>query len=388
MEVADVVVVGLGAAGAATLLQLARRGVRAVGIDRHSPPHVHGSTHGESRITRLAIGEGEAYTPLVMRSHAIWREIEAETGTDLLTQCGVLIVESRGSTHSLHGAKGFLDRTIACANRYGIDHEVLTAAQIADRFAQFAVAAGDRAYFEPSAGFVRPEACVAAQLDLAVRDGATVCREEQVLEVTTEGTGVRVRTDRDTYHAGHAVLSAGPWLPDLLPGALRPLFTVYPQMVYWYGLRGGAGDHSPATMPSFIWATADSFFYGAPAIDGPAGGVKAASEQFDITTTPASAAHAGRGESSTALYDRLLAARMPGLSGACVKELRCLYTTTPDHNFVVDRHPDIAEVLIASPCSGHGFKHSAGLGEAIAELVTAGSSAADLSSFRLERFSL
>jgi sarcosine oxidase len=160
---------------------------------------------------------------------------------------------------------------------------------------------------------------------------------------------------------------------------------VYPQTIYWYGLREGAADHSPASMPSFIWATGDSFFYGAPAIDGPAGGVKAATEQFTVTTTPASAPHAAVIEDAKAVYDRLIADHMPGLNGLCVKQLRCLYTTTPDHNFVVDNHPDIDAVLLVSPCSGHGFKHSAGLGEAIAELLTTGSSAVDLSSFGLAR---
>src|SRR5439155_19589896 len=103
--------------GAATLLQLARRGVRALGIDRFAPPHGRGSTHGETRITRLAIGEGEVYTPLVMRSHQIWRELEGETGLELLTQNGALILEDAGAHHSLHNRRDFLDRTIASATR-------------------------------------------------------------------------------------------------------------------------------------------------------------------------------------------------------------------------------------------------------------------------------
>ena len=139
MSTYDVAVVGLGAAGAATLYQLARRGVRAVGIDRFSPPHVYGSTHGDTRITREAIGEGEAYTPLVRRSHAIWRELEAETGADLLTQCGGLIVEAAGGGAAGHHRHEFLASTIACADRYGIKHELLSAADVAVRFPQFAL---------------------------------------------------------------------------------------------------------------------------------------------------------------------------------------------------------------------------------------------------------
>ena len=139
MSTYEVAVIGLGAAGAATLYQLARRGVRAVGIDRFSPPHVYGSTHGDTRITREAIGEGEAYTPLVRRSHAIWRELEAETGADLLTQCGGLIIEAAGGGAAGHHRHEFLASTIACANRYHVKHELLSAADVAGRFPQFAL---------------------------------------------------------------------------------------------------------------------------------------------------------------------------------------------------------------------------------------------------------
>src|ERR1039458_8308956 len=152
----DVAVVGLGAAGAATLYQLGRPRVGARGIDRFSPPHIYGSTHGDTRITREAIGEGEAYTPLVQRSHAIWRELEAETGQELLTQCGGLIIESAGGGAAGHHRHEFLASTIACASRYGIKHELLSAADVAGRFPQFGLHGDESAYFEPSAGVPPP----------------------------------------------------------------------------------------------------------------------------------------------------------------------------------------------------------------------------------------
>lgn len=386
MAQTDVIIVGLGAAGAATLHQLTRRGARAVGIDRFSPPHPHGSTHGDTRITRLAIGEGAVYTPLVTRSHEIWRELEAETGVRLLTQNGGLVIESPRSDHSLHHAHGFLDSTIACARRYGIEHEALTAEQMSLRFPQFSLAGDERGYYEPGAGFVRPETCVATQLDAAARAGAVVRRDETVIDLTRDGSGVRVRTNLATHVADRVVLCVGPWLADFLPASLRGVVSVYRQVLIWYGLRPDAPDHSPDAMPVFIWGLAgDRHFYGFPAIDGPGGGLKVATEQFDETTTAATAALGVDAAEADELHEQLIRDQLPGVTDRCVKAVRCLYTTTRDGHFLVDWHPDIDGVLLVSPCSGHGFKHSAGLGDALAAWLTSGASDVDLSPFRIDR---
>jgi sarcosine oxidase len=382
----DVAVVGLGAAGAATLYQLARRGVRAVGIDRFSPPHIYGSTHGDTRITREAIGEGEAYTPLVQRSHAIWRELEAETGADLLTQCGGLIIEATGGGAAGHHRHEFLASTIACANRYGIKHELLSAADVAGRFPQFALDGDESAYFEPTAGVVRPERCVDAQLTVAARLGAEIRRETRVLAVEQSGSGVRVRTDEGVVDADRVVLAVGPWVRDFVEREQLPLFTVYRQVLTWFELRSDAIDHTPGAMPVFIWGLSDgNAFYGLPAIDGTRE-VKVATEQLDTATGADEASLEVDPDEPRVLYDTLIGGRLPGLSPRCLRTARCLYTVTPDANFVIDDHPDIDGVLLVSPCSGHGFKHSAGLGEAIAQRITTGTSDADLSPFRLDRF--
>jgi len=382
----DVAVVGLGAAGAATLYQLARRGVRAVGIDSHSPPHILGSTHGDTRITREAIGEGECYTPLVRRSHAIWLELESETGQELLTQCGGLIIEAAGGGAAGHHRHDFLSSTIACANRYGIPHELLKAEDIATRFPQFALEGDESGYYEPSAGFVRPERCVHAQLTVAARLGAEVRRDERVLAVESTGGAVRVRTDHGVLEAERVVLAVGPWVRDFLEPAHLRLFTIYRQVLAWFPLRADAGDHTPGVMPVFIWGLSDgNSFYGFPSIDG-SRELKVATEQLDTPTTAETASLEVDPAETHDLYESLIGPRMPAVAGRCVRAARCLYTVTPDVNFVVDDHPDVPGVLLVSPCSGHGFKHSAGLGEAIAQRVTTGTSDADLSPFRLSRF--
>ena len=204
----DVIVIGLGALGAATLHQLSQRGARVLGIDQFAPPHELGSSHGDSRITRLAIGEGDECVPFVQRSHAIWRELEARTGRSLMTTTGGLVLAPQGRVAEHHGKPDFVRRTIACAERFGIAHEVLDAAGIRARFPQFQLQGDEIGYHEREAGFVRPEAAIEAQLAVARASGAQVRTGEKVLAVEPVGNGdtVRVRTETASFEAGRVVV--------------------------------------------------------------------------------------------------------------------------------------------------------------------------------------
>ncbi len=361
----DAIVVGLGAMGAATAWQLARRGRAVLGIDRHHPPHALGSTHGETRVTRLAIGEGEQYTPLAIRSHEIWREIERETGERLLVECGGLIVSGEGSRATCH-VPGFFANTLAAAKRYGVSHEVLDAPSIRRRFPAFAVRDDEVGYYEPSAGYVRPEACVEAQLALARRHGARLHAGETVLEVGESAGGAFVRTDRDTYRAARVVVTAGPWLPGLLGSAWEGRFVVRRQVLHWYEPRDAAA-FAPGRFPIFIWELAGHAqpIYGFPVVPGGAG-VKIATEQVDEATTPQSVRREVDTREARELFEAKIAQGFPGLTGRCLASVACLYTMTADSHFVIEPHPAFPRVLVASPCSGHGFKHSAAIGESIA----------------------
>jgi sarcosine oxidase len=385
----DTVVVGLGAMGSATLYQLARRGRRVVGLDRYAPPHTHGSTHGETRVTRQAIGEGEHFSPFAIRSHEIWREIEQATGTDLLTLTGALIISSSGAGTSVHVPE-FLATTLAAARRYDIPHAVLDPAEIRRRYPAFRVRDEETGYFEPGAGFVRPERCVAAQLELAGRHGATVRPEEEVLEVRPDGAGALVRTAAGRYLADQVVLTAGPWLPELLAPEHARHFSITRQVLYWFAPAGRIEPFLPERFPVFIWEAAGvpEPIYGFPAIDGGAGGVKIASAEYGERTTAAAARRDVTAEETAAMYRRLVAPCFPGLSPRCLRTEVCLYTVTPDAGFVIDRHPEFPQIVLVSPCSGHGFKHSAAIGEAVAEWVTEGKSRLDLGPFGLGRPSL
>ena len=360
----DTIVVGLGAMGSATAWQLAKRGVRVLGVDAHSPPHASGSHCGESRITRKAIGEGDAFVPLALRSYEIWREIESASppsGEKLLNVVGGLWISSPRRQVEIHVAD-FFDRTVATARRFGIAHEVLDAPAMRRRFPAFNVRDDESGYFEPDAGFLRPEACVRAQLALAHKCGAVLRSNEPVRGIAQDGAGVAVLTERGAYRASQVVLTAGAGLPALMP-SLAPVLKVSRQLQYWFEADG------LEDLPVWIWELQDrgNAIYGFPAHGGV---VKVATESFTREIQPPE------------MFESLVAPNLRGVRPACVKTVPCLYTATPDFNFIVGRHPKMDRVIVASACSGHGFKHSAALGEALAQLAAGGPSDLDLSPFR------
>jgi len=380
---ADVIVVGLGAMGSAACYQLAKRGARVCGIDRYSPPHTLGSTHGDTRITRLAIGEGEQFVPFAIRSHEIWRELESETATSLMTTTGGLIM-SAASGHPLHGSSNFLQTTISAAEKFGIKHRVLNAGEIAREYPQFVLDGNELGYFEDAAGFLRPERCVRAQLSLAEKLGAQIRLNERVLHVEKDGSGVKVTTDLGTYRGSTAMVSAGPWVSELVDGVTANLFKVYRQVLYWFDVSDSYEQYALGKFPIFIWSIgrfADDYVYGFPAIDGPDGGLKVASEEYQTTTSPEQVDRSVTGEEPASVFRNYVSGKLAGVGERCVRSAVCLYTSTPDSNFVIDWVDE--NVLLASPCSGHGFKHSAAIGETLAELALTGTSKIDTSPFSI-----
>ncbi len=382
MPTADVIIVGLGAMGSATCFALAARGASVIGIDQYEPPHPYGSTHGDTRMTRLAVGEGAEYVPLVRRSHELWREIERLAGVELLTQPGGLVLADPGNP--------FLERTRDLARRYEIAHEDLSGDAVAERFPMFAVDAGTVGYHEPGSGYVRPERAVGAQLALARDRGATLRLRERVEEWTASRTGVRVRTGTGVYEADHLVLSAGPWISQLFAEG-RDIFAVHRQVFYWFEIQRGYRELRD--MPVFVWefgGDRDAFthlrgLYGFPAIDGAGGGVKVGTELYEQTTTPDGRQHPASRREAEEMYEHYIGPRLPWLGPRPLRTLSCLYTNAHDNRFLIDRHPDHDAVLVVSPCSGHGFKHSPAIGEAVAQWLLDGASEIDLAPFGLAR---
>jgi|GEM_PF-80576 len=364
----DVIVVGLGAAGSATLHQLARRGARVLGIDRHHPPHDQGSSHGESRVTRQAIGEGDDYVPLARRSHELWREMEAQTGERLMLTTGGLFIGAPGLGGQHPGKTDFVRRTIEVAARHGIAHEVLTAGETRRRFPQFNPRDDEIAYFEPGAGLLYPERCIAAQLALARRLGADVRTGEVVLNIASDAAGVRVTTDQAVYDAGEVVVAAGAWSAGLLGGAWDRSLRLYRQVMHWFEPSDPAA-FAPGRFPVFMWmhgSGAEDWFYGLPVVPG-SHGVKVSMERFTApAATPDRIDRTVTGDEALVMHRRHVADRLKDLGETWLRSVACLYTLAPESRFLIGRDPARERTIVVSACSGHGFKHSPAIGEAVA----------------------
>jgi sarcosine oxidase len=367
----DVIVVGLGAVGAATLYQLARRGVQVLGIDQFSPPHDRGSSHGETRITRQAVGEGDDYVPLALRAHEIWRELESQTGTNLLDTCGLLLIGSGDGRTLHHGKPDFVMRSRRAAERFGIPHEMLSVEAAARRYPQFLLRGDERVYFEPGAGLVYPERCIAAQLSEAERLGARIIRGERVLSLTTAAGCARVTTNAGVHEAGQAVLTAGAWTPGLVGAPLQRL-VVQPQVLHWFQPLDPR-IYAAERCPVFIWMygpAPEDTFYGFPLAAGAeTQAVKVATEKFDTLAAPEDLDRSPGPRLASEMFETHVRGRLAGLAPRALKSSACLYTMAPDADFVIGRAPRSERVLIASACSGHGFKHSPAVGELVARIA-------------------
>jgi len=357
MTVYDVVVVGLGGMGSATAAALARRGQRVLGLDRHRAVHDQGASHGETRIVRKAYFEGAAYVPLLHRAYELWDELA------LLTRTGGLFLGQEDSR--------VLGGSLATARQWGLPHELLDPSEVTARFPDMTPPAGTAALYEADSGFVSPEAAVHAQLERAAAAGADLRHAEPVTGWAAAGDGVTVTTDRGGYSAGALVVAPGRWAVDLLPGLAVPL-RVEARTMHWFDAPAGA--FAPGCFPVWIWERPDgTAAYGVPSV-GP--GVKAAIHHSSVQSA----------EDWTAeQVGELLTPLLAGL-GAPLRAAPCTYTMTPDEHSVIGRHPESDQVLVACGFSGHGFKLTPVVGEALAGLVVDGVSEHDLSTFDPLRF--
>lgn len=334
---ADFVVVGLGAMGSAILYQLAKRGVHAIGIDRFVPPHRVGSSHGETRITRQAVGEGGVYAPLVLNSHRIWRELEADTGEKLLNDCGVLVIGPGAGPTSHYGKPDFVARSVEVSRDFGIEHEMLDGTEVARRFPQFLGLAGnEKAYYEPGGGYVFPERCISAQLSRASQLGAQIRTDVEVLSVDQHGM-VRVETSSGTIEAQQAVVTAGGWTAPLLRAPFDRLLTVNRQVLHWYELDDAAAYGPDA--PAFIWmhgATDVDYLYGFAPLPGDRR-IKVATEQYETRTTADTINREVDPAESAEMYRRPVQGRLAGATPRVAQAAACLYTVTPGPSSITIR---------------------------------------------------
>ncbi len=360
---ADVLVVGLGVNGASAAWRIAGRGASVVAFDRFAPPHPFGSSHGRSRIIREAYFEGEAYVPLVRRAFDGWLALEDETGRPLHRRTGGLTLAPEGG--------GIVAAARDAMARHGTALELLDAGELRRRFPDFRVEDDDAGVWEPGAAVLYADRCVDALIEAAARAGADVHRGESVLAWRAEGDGVRVQTTRGAYTAGRLVLAAGPWQRDLLAARRVPL-EIERSVLHWF--EPARRDLDAERLPVFIEELeAGILWYGIPE----PGALKVAfhhgGQRAGGGDRPA--IDALRRDVDPAEVDAvrsLLETLIPGAAGAHRGSRVCPYTNTPDEHFLLDLHPDHPEVVLASACSGHGFKFGPAAGEIVADLALTG----------------
>jgi sarcosine oxidase len=371
----DTIVAGVGGMGSAALYHLAKRGQRVLGLERFEIGHTQGSSHGETRIIRMAYFEGSNYVPIVQRAYQLWDELSAEAGTDLIRRTGSLEMSEAGFD--------FVDRSLASCLDHGLPYELLDAAETMQRFPAFRLHPETSAIFQPDGGYVLCEAALRAHVDLARHHGAQLRTGETVLEFKpTPHGGVEVRTNRATYTAGSLILTAGAWMQQLVP-ALAGTVTTSKQAIAWFAPRTEA-LFRPGNMPVFIHFGAEGEFYGFP--QHSAQGVKVGGPHFArVPIDPDQPDRTPEPHQIDALRG-FMARHLPDAAGPPIAASGCIYTSTPDEHFVIDRLPGTPQVVVMSPCSGHGYKFASAMGDIAADLAIKGHTWADIAPFALSRF--
>jgi sarcosine oxidase len=358
----DVVVAGAGGMGTAAAAHLARRGASVLAVDRFFPGHARGSSHGQTRLIRLAYFEHPDYVPLLRRARDLWRELERDTEASLLTECG--LVSCGPSTGSV------ITGTLRSAHEHGLAVEPLTVRETIARWPAFAMPDGWSAVFEREAGHLAVEACVRAHAAITARLGGVIEADHEIRAWRVEGDTVLVETSREIISAGRLVLCPGPWASALLRLPAIP-FTVLRKSLFWYAPAAGLAPDDAAALPAFAFDTPGGFFYGFPMLDGR--GLKVAEHSGGRAVSDPFAVDRRIDEAEQATIEGWLAAHLPGVGRSRTAHEVCLYTMSPDHHFVVGHHPDHPQVALAAGFSGHGFKFASVIGEILADLALTGS---------------
>jgi sarcosine oxidase len=378
METSDAIVIGLGAHGSAAALALARRGLRVLGIEAGERGHSLGSSGGHSRMIRRAYFEDPGYLPLLSAAWDRWETLGAAVGEPL--------VEVTGGLYAGPADSEVFRGSVASARDQGLAHEVLDAAEIRRRWPVFTVEDEVGGLYDPGAGMIRPDRAIEAQLRLAEDAGAEVRFSERAINWRPApgggGSGLEVETDTDTFRAQSLVIAAGAWTGSFVQDLELPL-EVERLPVLWFEPTIDPADLSSDRLPVWLLDTDGGTFYGFPY--DPAVGLKVSRHHSGEPCDPDSvdrSLHPADVERIRAFSRR----NMPAADGPLRTSTVCLYTNTPDFDFVIDVHPSVSGVAFASACSGHGFKFAPVVGEILADLATTGSTAHDIEQFRASRF--
>ena len=370
----DVIIVGAGAMGSAAAMHLAARGKRVIAFDQFGIPNDRGSSHGLTRIIRIAYYEHPSYVPLLLRAAELWSELERRSGERLFVRTGSIDASAPGDP--------VFEESRRSCELHGLRHEVLTSAALTQRFPAYRLPPQHLALFQPDGGFLIPEIAIAAHARLAVFGGASIRPGERVLAWEPRDGEVEVRTELGTYVADQLVLSAGAWMTELIPDFSR-LMVPERQVVGWFDVADSS-TFAPERFPVFNLTVEEGRYYGFPEW-GTRGFKVGRYHHLGQRVDPDSIDREVRAVDIEIL--RTFARHyFPNGAGALLRASVCMFTNTPDEHFIIDRVPGHERVHIVSACSGHGFKFATVIGEIVADLATTGASRFDLSLFSLKRF--
>lgn len=371
----DVIVVGLGAMGSAACHHLARRGKRVLGLEKFDLPHGNGSSHGYSRMIRMAYNEHPDYVPLLRSAFALWRELEAESGQKLMHLTGGLYL---GPPEGL-----IVGGALSAAKAFDLPFDLLDQATLRRSFPQFHLPEDFVGMLEENAGFVIPEKAIAAHVLLALRNGAELHGQEPVTRWSADDSGVRVSTAHREYHAEQILFCGGAWTDKLVKDLGVPL-RVTRQVLGWVWPRKPEAFEL-GRLPVWLLDHLDgSCHYGFPMMpDNP--GFKLAHHHPGLPTDPDSVTRTPLPEDEET-FRPTLRSRIPDADGPLLSLRVCLYTNSPDSHFIIDRHPEYSRVFLACGFSGHGFKFSTVVGEVLADLAVNGKTGHSIGFLGLARF--
>jgi sarcosine oxidase len=373
METYDVIALGTGGVGAAALYHLANRGVRALGLDRFPPGHDRGSSHGESRIIRRSYFEHPDYVPLLESAYTLWDELAAIRGEALFHRTGQIYFGPPDGV--------VIPGALASAKKHGLDVQQISLREAEKEYPGYSAPEGATAVFERDAGYLLVEDCVRAHLEEAVKLGARHRHGETVQSWSATNSGVVVETDQGQYSAGRLIVAAGCWSSDLLSelGVRLPILRKH---MHWYA--SDSNDYLESTgCPCFFCEVNGGYFYGFPKRGEL--GIKVAEHSGGREITDPLSDPRELDPSDVDRIETFLAQCLPGVSLRRTRHEVCFYTMSPDEHFIVDRHPEHDSVVFAAGLSGHGFKFTAALGKALAELALDGVASVDLDFLRLGR---
>ena len=372
----DAIVIGVGGMGSAALYHLARRGLRVLGIERYDIPNDMGSSGGTTRMIRLSYHEHPSYVPLVRRAYELWQQLENGFGERLLVTTGSIRA-------GVEDSPMFVGSKLAC-DTHNLPYQILEGPEVNQRFPGYQLPEDILAVYQADGGFLNSERCIVAHVSGALGLGAQVHGREHVLDWEPVDAGVRVETDRGSYTARNLVVCAGAWAAKMVPEIAR--WAIPERQVLAWFLPSRPELFRPEAFPVFGIEVEEGRYYGFPSYDIPGfkvGKYHHLSQDVDPDTMDREV-HPEDEETLRSFTNRYF----PMAAGPTLAMKTCIFTNTPDGDFIIDIHPEYPQVSIAAGFSGHGFKFCSVVGEIMADLAQKGETSHDLSLFRLDRFGM